>query len=105
MFHMVAGSRDQQATGSIEFVVASPSPEDLVVDVLSQLLYESEVRDAVFRDIEVDETGSLTFRIGANSVPIRKVLVQGPPIKAVTYHDLRVCRTADGWEGRVFFDV
>jgi SHS2 domain-containing protein len=85
--------------------VSAPTPEELVVDTLSQLLYLSEVEDVVFCDFEVSGSGPSTLRIKARSVPLRDVVIEGPAVKAVTYHDLEVGQSESGWKGRVFFDV
>lgn len=105
MFAIVASSGDEPATSTIELAVESSSNEDLVVDVLSQLLYVSEVEDVILRDIDVEETGPTAVKVRAHGVPFRDVAIAGPAIKAVTYHALEVRRFEGGWLGRVFFDV
>ena len=85
--------------------VESASIEDLVVDVLSELLYVSEVEDAVFCEFDVSVSDENTATVVARGVPLAQAEVTGPPIKAVTYHDLVVEETPDGWRGRVYFDV
>ena len=76
-----------------------------MVDVLSELLYLSEVEDLAFGEFEVSVTNENRATIVARGVPLEKAEVSGPPIKAVTYHDLVVEETAAGWSGRVYFDV
>jgi len=106
MFAIVADSRSAlPASSSVELVVSASTPEELVVDSLSRLLYLSEVEDVILCDFDVGESGPSTLRIRARSVPMRKVVIVGPAIKAVTYHDLDVGQTESGWRGRVFFDV
>lgn len=85
--------------------VASPSTEGLVVDVLSDLLYLSEVEELVFAEFQVSVAVENTATVLARGVSLEEAEVTGPPIKAVTYHDLVVEETADGWLGRVYFDV
>lgn len=88
-----------------EFVVSSPTPEDLVVDALSEMLFRAECDEVTFSHIEAVEVdqGGLTIRATARHLDAADL--SGPPIKAVTYHDLEVAETADGWRGRVYFDV
>jgi SHS2 domain-containing protein len=38
-------------------------------------------------------------------VPTKDVELTGPPIKAVTYHQLQVAETDEGWSATVYFDV
>ena len=85
--------------------VATGRPTELLVDVLSELLYRSETLDVAYRAIEVAiETPTTT--ITATAASTTDAGLKGPPIKAVTYHDLLVEEQSDGsWRGRVIFDV
>lgn len=84
--------------------VEAATPEDLVVDLLSELLWLSEVEDVVFSDFRV-EADHRAATVEAGGVPVADVAATGPPIKAVTYHQLVVEPRGDGWYGRVYFDV
>jgi SHS2 domain-containing protein len=75
------------------------------VDVLSELLCRSEVEDLFLCVFEVEATGPTSLRVGAGGVDTANVELTGPPIKAVTYHDITVTETDHGWFGRVYFDV
>jgi SHS2 domain-containing protein len=79
--------------------------EDLVVEVLSELLYESEVEDLMLCGFRCKLRSSHRIRVSAGGVPTSEVDLEGPPIKAVTYHDVTVKHDAGGWIGRVYFDV
>ncbi|MEN8113318.1 MAG: archease [Actinomycetota bacterium] len=84
--------------------VEAHTPPELLVDCLSELLAESETHDLVLADfaVEVDEQRAI---VTARGEPAAVVELAGPPIKAVTYHDLRCEWTGDHWESRVIFDV
>ena len=105
MFNIIADPDCRTAKGGIELVVGAPTPEDLVMEALSDLLYESEVEDLWLCDFHVETEGDLRMRLRARGVPFPEVELVGPPIKAVTYHDLAVVEDSDGWYGRVYFDV
>lgn len=106
MFRLMAAIDPTLADRWISARVEATSPEDLVVDCLSELLYRSEVEDLLFCDIRVTlEPDTLDAHIEAGGVPSGSVDLDGPPIKAVTLHDLAVEERADGWYGRVYFDV
>ena len=89
--------------------VASATLDDLLVDWLSELLYRFEVRNLLVADAQVTvrESGAgwqldadvrgETFEPARHSI---KVLVKG-----VTYHELHVRRTDEGWETSVVFDI
>lgn len=91
---------------TIRIEVSSPNAEELVVDTLAELLLEAETQDLVFASFStrVDEDGERA-RITAAGSSVATAELRGPPIKAVTYHDLTVERRDGGWYGRVVFDV
>lgn len=105
MFGLMAGLELCRPDRLIEASVESASYEDLVVDVLSELLYRSEVEDLFLCDFDVEVTGPTSVRVRAGGVDAVNVELTGPPIKAVTYHDVTVSGTDHGWYGRVYFDV
>jgi SHS2 domain-containing protein len=88
----------------LEIAVAAEEPPDLLVAVLSELLYRSEVDGVAFGDFEVSAEDDRVL-VRARGYPVESLEVQGPPIKAVTYHDLRCEPTDDGWVAGVIFDV
>lgn len=89
---------------AVTFVVGAPSPEDLLVDVLSELLLRSETDDVVFAAISVQESARRATVDASGATALGREL-RGPPIKAVTYHELRCEPTGGGWAVRVIFDV
>jgi SHS2 domain-containing protein len=105
MFALMASALPAEPRSSVEIHVVASSVEDLVIDVLSELLYRSEVDDVIFTDFSVEVGRGLDTRIVAQAVDLASSEPTGPPIKAVTYHDLSVVETNDGWEAVVYFDV
>ena len=105
MFGLMANAALRQPDRLIEVSIEAVSYEDLVVDVLSELLYRSEVEDLFLSNFEVEVTGPTSVNVRAGGVDAASVELAGPPIKAVTYHDVTVSRTDHGWYGRVYFDV
>lgn len=105
MFSLMAEADPTSARERIEIEVGGRTPEDLVIEVLSELLYESEVNDLFLCDFDVEPVGELRMKVRARGVSLSEVELQGPPIKAVTYHDITVTETAGDWYGRVYFDV
>jgi SHS2 domain-containing protein len=89
-----------------EFVVEATGAPDLMVDLLAELLYRSEADDVVPCTFVVPEASETRVRIRTGVVSLRHELLIGPPIKAVTYHDLAVAGGRDGrWRARLVFDV
>lgn len=106
MFSLMANVDPTLAERWVSVQVGASSPEDLVVDCLSELLYRSEVENLLFCDIRATVApGTLEAHIEAGGVPSTSVDLDGPPIKAVTLHDLAAEERSDGWYGRVYFDV
>lgn len=106
MFELMAPCQGQGDLRWVGFEVVSPTVDDLLVDTLSELLYHSETADLVFCDVRVDvDHDALAATVTAGGVPVDSVEATGPPVKAVTYHDLVIAPTANGWHGRVYFDV
>ena len=108
MFESMARVPAARAERRITIEVEADTPEDLVVDTLSNLLYRSDTTDLFFCDIRSsieDDDERLRVTIAAGGVPSRSVELEGPPIKAVTLHDLVVEQRDDEWYGRVYLDV
>jgi SHS2 domain-containing protein len=105
MFELMADIRDCPDDRSVDTTVEASSPEDLVVDVLSELLYLSETEGLHLCEFEVTVTGETSVWIEAAGIPTEDVEMTGPPIKVVTYHQLAVSETTDGWTATVYFDV
>ena len=73
--------------------------------MLSELLYQSEIEDLFLCHFEMDSPRPGLAHIKTGGVPNSAVELTGPPIKAVTYHDVAAHEIADGWYGRVYLDV
>jgi SHS2 domain-containing protein len=104
MFDLMYDLSSISAETSVTFDVAAASPPELLVDVLSELLLRSETDDLVFTEFRVSERG-MRATVTAAGASIQGLELRGPPIKAVTYHDLRCEPTGDGWKIRLIFDV
>ncbi len=76
--------------------------ETLLVNWLNELLYYTEVEDLVWGQFELVEFAPTHLRAiarGQTSLPLRK------HIKAVTFHNLQIISTAEGYEVTIVFDV
>lgn len=83
------------------FTAEGTDPESLLVAFLSELLYRLEHEGLAFSEFDGGITGvglSLTME-GAPITSVEKA------IKAVTWHDLRIEKTARGVETTIVFDV
>jgi SHS2 domain-containing protein len=83
--------------------IESTSLELLVVDTLAQLLAESDIREMVLSKIEVKKFDPNKFTLSLVAYGEHK-----PPrdsIKAVTYHELAVEKSPNGWRIQVLLDI
>lgn len=86
--------------------VTAESREALLFDYLDELIYQRDVRGVLPADNEatVDERdGNWHLEGSARGVPLDRVAARD--VKAVTYSEMRVERTDDGWEAYVVLDV
>ena len=105
MFDLMFGLGDPVTGEQVRIEVEAATVEDLLVDWLSSLLFEAETRDLAFVSFEVEafEECRLLGRVGG--VASAGLALFGPPIKAVTYHQLSIEESEQGWSARVLFDV
>lgn len=82
------------------------SREALLFDYLDQLIYERDVRSVLPVDNEADVTGegaAWSLNASARGVPLSEIVAR--EIKAVTYSEMTIEETDDGWRAYVVFDV
>ena len=84
------------------------APEDLLRAWLAELLWVSERDLAIPCGFEVEELDERRWRLKAKAwggpAP-RETPHTGAPVKAVTYHELRVWQAEGVWRAHVVFDV
>ena len=86
--------------------VEAESREALLFDYLDELIYERDVRGVLPVDNEVEITerdDEFSLAGSARGVPLSAVSAR--EIKAVTYSEMEVAETAEGWRAYVVFDV
>ena len=96
---------DAEPPAPFDRVGASAEADDtatLLAEVLQEALWRFESSGWLPVDAELEV--SATTAAGTFGV-VSDATIGGPAIKAVTYHQLAVERTADGWRATVFFDV
>ena len=92
--------------------------EGLFVDWLRELIYRFETEHLLFRECSISfaDDHRATFARQASAPRRLRATCRGEPVdwtrhepgselKAVTYHQLRVARTATGWEASVIVDI
>lgn len=80
-------------------------PGGLLVDFLNELLFLHETEQVAFAAVRVRRVGESDLEAEVRVAPLPPD-VEGTPVKAATYHQLRVDRDAgDGVTVQVFVDV
>ena len=89
----------------IAIELTKDEPDYLLFDWLKALLYHFDAEHILFSrfEVKVDETGLKATAWGEPVDRSRHEL--GHEVKAVTYHGLRVERTADGYLAEVIVDI
>jgi SHS2 domain-containing protein len=105
MFSLMYDIRSLEAERSLVVAAQTVARDELLVDILSDLLFVSYSQDVIPCRFQAREATATDARLLVGVTPLDPDLLEGPPIKAVTYHDLAVTQDAAGWTARVFFDV
>lgn len=89
-----------------KITASSPDTVGLLVSFLSEIIYCTEKEHLAFDHFALKLTTieNLPCRLSANlsGAPILQI---NKSIKAVTYHDLQIHPTDEGYEARIVFDV
>lgn len=95
------------ATGDrFAFRVGAESPEAALFDYLDECIYERDVRGVLPVDHRATVRGEgdeWVVEASARGVPLSAVTARD--VKAVTYSEMELTETEDGWRAYVVFDV
>jgi len=97
---------DPQSGARHELSVTSEGPEAVLFDYLDQLIYERDVHSVLPVDNECEvaqRDGDWRVTASYRGVPLETVTAR--EVKAVTYSEMVVGETVEGWESYVVFDV
>lgn len=100
----VDSARPQSERDEHGIRVEARDREGALVDWLSEVLYLHDTRNIALTRVIVDAVGetSVSGRIWSSPLDDADTAIQ---IKAVTYHQLDVRETSEGWSATVFFDI
>ena len=103
MYHLMGvETRDLDDATRQRIRLAAEDVESLLVDWLGELAYQAEAGGLVFKKIEFEILSATRLEAKLVGRPVRHVHTL---IKAVTYHQLEVAKTNDGYTATVVFDV
>ncbi len=82
--------------------VLSIDKEMLLVDFLSEALYLSDVHNEAYLAVDMHMWSETSLHATVRGVKVTRFDIE---IKAVTYHDLTIQKTLDGWSVDIVFDI
>ena len=91
--------------------VVAENREALLYEYLAELIYQRDVRSVLPVDNHAtirrdgDPRAEDAWRLDASARAVPLETVDAREVKAVTYSEMQVERTADGWRAYVVFDV
>jgi len=88
-----------------DVAVTAEGPEALLFDYLDQLIYERDVRGVLPVDNEGAVEADETWRLSGSYRGVDLDAVDARDLKAVTYSEMTIEETPDGWRAYVVFDV
>jgi SHS2 domain-containing protein len=106
LFDLIVESPATGCTDETEVHVGGQDAADLLVNFLRELLYLWTGHEKVATLVQVTHITATSVRARVTTcdfAPQRQQVVH--EIKAVTYHQIDVSRTATGWQATVIFDI
>ncbi len=85
-----------------KFKIESTDLEALLVDFLSQLVYLSDLHNAVFDEFKIKISNDRELQAEVSGHKVKRFALE---IKAVTYHELVIKRKGRQWLAEVLFDI
>ena len=102
MFSLIGDFDGLFHTTQHEVTVNSPDRESLLRDWLAELLYLHETTGEIFIEFDFKEISNTHLRADVFGTFLAQPQLE---IKAVTYHDLKIEQTAQGYTATVVFDI
>jgi SHS2 domain-containing protein len=86
--------------------VQGADPESVLVNWLSELLYLHDAEGWLFRDFEIQNLRDDSLSAIARGEKFHRPRHQAKLlVKAITYHQLALERTPEGWRAQVYVDI
>ena len=88
-----------------KFTVRGEDREELLVHFLSEVLYALDTEGWQFSDFRIRRIAPRQMWVEAWGERKERSEHSRVAVKAVTYHQVSVTQTSDGWEAVVYFDI
>lgn len=106
LFHIITDLRKVRPRLERQIEVRTQPLERLMVDWLGELLYLHDVENLLFKEFEVEFDGEDGLKAKARGEVYQEgIHIIKTGVKAVTYHQIEVCREERGWKAKVILDL
>jgi SHS2 domain-containing protein len=106
LFDLIAGPLPSSADQWVPLTVSADDRADLLINFLRELLYLWTGEDKMVTMITIETVSETGVHARIGLVDYRPdIHLIGHEIKAVTYHQVAVEPTDDGWQATVVFDI
>jgi SHS2 domain-containing protein len=105
-FHLMTDLRKVRLRTERRIEIGKENLERLMVDWLTGLLYLHDVEHLLFKKFEVETVGEDGLTARVKGEPFREgIHVMKTGVKAVTYHQIEVRETKEGWRAQIILDL
>lgn len=106
MFEILADLKNVRAKETQKIEMKAPNIEELFLSWLSELLYQYNSKELIFKEFLIDKLDerSISAQARGEGLDLKRHRLK-TEIKAVTYHELKVRKVKDIWQAEVIFDV
>lgn len=104
--HLIADPATARPVDKVRIEVQGTGPPDLLVNWLSEILFQHDAERRLFHDFRVeslDDHAVSGVAWGEKIDPARHRT--NLMVKAITYHQLGLQQTAGGWRAQVYVDI
>jgi len=106
LMHLVVDLESIAPREPVTLEVQGADPAGLLVNWLSEILYLHDAEGWLFRDYEVRLLRDTSLAATARGEKFDRARHQAKLlVKAITYHQLALEQTADGWHAQVYVDI
>jgi len=106
LFHLILDLDSVEPRTEVAVQVEGSDPASLLVNWLSELLYLNDAEGWLFSEFEVERLDDRSLAARARGEKFDRTRHRAKlQVKAITYHQLELERTAEGWHARVYVDI
>jgi SHS2 domain-containing protein len=106
LFHLIVDLDSIEPRDDVLVEVEGSDPASLLVNWLSELLYLNDAEGWLFSEFEVERLDDRSLTARARGEKFDRTRHRAKlQVKAITYHQLELERTAEGWHARVYVDI